>query len=79
MSCQFGISRCFACVFPNIPYKWINTLAETANGGLSGKEKIMLETYIQMNYFDRIIARANTRLMIMTDGQYDLIRHLKAI
>ena len=55
-------------------YKWINTLAETANGGLSGKEKIMLETYIQMNYFDRILVRANRRLQKMTNGQYDLIR-----
>jgi exonuclease SbcC len=27
-----------------------------------------------MNYFDRIISKANTRLMIMTDGQYDLVR-----
>lgn len=55
-------------------YKWINTLAETANGGLSGKEKIMLETYIQMNYFDRILIRANIRLQKMTNGQYDLVR-----
>ena len=55
-------------------YKWVNTLAETANGGLSGKEKIMLETYIQMNYFDRILVRANCRLQKMTNGQYDLIR-----
>ena len=55
-------------------YRWMNTLAETANGGLSGKEKIMLETYIQMNYFDRILVRANRRLQKMTNGQYDLIR-----
>lgn len=55
-------------------FKWVNTLAETANGGLSGKEKIMLETYIQMNYFDRILIRANHRLQKMTNGQYDLIR-----
>lgn len=55
-------------------YQWIKSLYSTANGNISGKEKIMLETYIQMNYFDRIIARANTRLMIMTDGQYDLVR-----
>ena len=55
-------------------YKWINTLAETANGGLSGKEKVMLETYVQMNYFDRILIRANRRLQKMTNGQYDLVR-----
>ena len=39
----------------------------------------MLETYIQMNYFDRSIDRANTRLMIMTDGQYDLVRRKEAL
>ena len=60
-------------------YKWINTLSETANGGLSGKEKIMLETYIQMNYFDRILVRANRRLQKMTNGQYDLIRRQDTI
>ena len=60
-------------------YSSVKTLSNTANGQLSGKEKIMLETYIQMNYFDRIIARANTRLMIMTDGQYDLIRRKEAL
>lgn len=60
-------------------YTWVRALSNTANGQLSGKEKIMLETYIQMNYFDRIIARANTRLMIMTDGQYDLVRRKEAL
>ena len=29
---------------------------------VAGKEKVMLETYIQMNYFDRIIARANAEI-----------------
>lgn len=60
-------------------YTWVKALSNTANGQLVGKEKIMLETYIQMNYFDRIIARANTRLMIMTDGQYDLVRRKEAL
>ena len=53
----------------------VNSLSDTANGKLSGKEKIMLETYIQMNYFDRIINKANRRLMIMSGGQYELKRH----
>lgn len=56
-------------------YLWLNTLSETANGGLGGKEKIMFETYVQMEYFDRILRRANLRLRRMTGGQYDLIRH----
>ena len=55
-------------------YTWVKALSDTANGTITGKDKIMLETYIQMHYFDRIISRANARLMIMTDGQYDLIR-----
>ena len=53
----------------------MNALSETANGGLGGKEKIMFETYVQMEYFDRIIRRANLRLLRMTGGQYELIRH----
>lgn len=59
-----------------IEARWtcVKALANTANGNLSGKEKIMLETYIQMTYFDRVISRANTRFMIMSGGQYELKR-----
>ena len=57
---------------------WMRSLSNTANGSISGKEKIMLETYIQMTYFDRIIARANTRLMVMSGGQYELKRRKEA-
>ena len=53
---------------------WMKALSDTANGTLNGKEKIMLETYIQMTFFDRIIAKANTRFMIMSGGQYELKR-----
>lgn len=53
---------------------WVRALANTANGNLTGKEKIMLETYVQMTCFDRIIARANTRFMVMSGGQYELKR-----
>lgn len=55
-------------------YVWIKSLSDTANGTLSGKRKIELETYIQMTYFDRIIRRANLRLMTMSSGQYELKR-----
>ncbi len=55
-------------------YKWVTALSNTANAKVSGKEKIMLETYIQMTYFDRIIRKANTRLMVMSGGQYELVR-----
>jgi exonuclease SbcC len=60
-------------------WTWIKALSNTANGNITnGKEKIMLETYIQMTYFDRIIARANTRFMVMSSGQYELERRVKA-
>lgn len=59
-------------------YSWVRALSNTANGNLAGKEKIMLETYVQMTYFDRIIARANLRLGVMTDGQYQLKRRTEA-
>jgi exonuclease SbcC len=55
-------------------WTWVKALSNTANGNISGKEKIMLETYIQMTYFDRVITRANTRFMIMSGGQYELKR-----
>lgn len=59
-------------------WTWINALSNTANGYVKGKDRIMLETYVQMNYFDRIIARANTRFLIMSSGQYELIRRKEA-
>ena len=55
-------------------YAWVNALSATANGNLSAKDKISLETYVQMTYFDRIIARANLRFQKMSDGQYELER-----
>ena len=56
----------------------MKALSDTANGTVSGKEKLMLETYIQTAYFDRIIARANIRLLVMTGGQYELVRRKTA-
>lgn len=60
----------------DVEKRWmmVGPLADTANGNLSGREKIMLETYVQMAYFDRIIERANTRFMVMSGGQYELKR-----
>ena len=59
-------------------WTWVKALSNTANGNISGKEKIMLETYIQATFFDRIIDRANTRLMVMSGGQYELVRRQEA-
>ena len=55
-------------------WQWVSALSATAGGTLSSKQKIRLEAYIQMNYLDRILVHANTRLMQMTAGQYELER-----
>ena len=59
-------------------HAWMRALSDTANGTLGGKEKLMLETYIQTTYFDRILERANIRLRKMSGGQYDLKRRKTA-
>ena len=53
-------------------YVWMKALADTAGGTLSGKPKIEFETYVQTAFFDRILRRANLRLMTMSSGQYEL-------
>lgn len=55
-------------------YDWLRNLSDTANGGLKGRDKIMLEIYVQTRFFDRIIERANSRFFIMTGGQFELKR-----
>ena len=55
--------------------RWLDPLSRTANGTVAGKERLTLETFVQTTWFDRIIACANTRLLGMTDGQYELLRH----
>ena len=55
-------------------YVEMRALSNTASGQVSDKEKIMLETYVQTAYFDRILRRANRRLKVMTGGQYELKR-----
>ena len=59
-------------------YQWLKTLNDTMSGQLSGKEKIMLETYILSAYFERIIRKANLRLLKMTNNQYELRRKKEA-
>lgn len=59
-------------------YQWVKSLSDTANGALSGREKLMLETYIQAAYFDKTLGRANVRLLQMSGGQYELKRRTAA-
>ena len=56
----------------------IDSLSRTANGLLTGKERITLESYVQSFYFERIIRRANIRLRMMSDGQYEFVRTSEA-
>ena len=42
-------------------WTWMKSLSNTANGNISGQKKIMLETYIQATFFDRILDRATPR------------------
>lgn len=53
---------------------WLQTLSNTANGKLQGRNKISLETFVQMTYFEKIIRHANKRLEQMSGGQYRLVR-----
>ncbi|MEA5146366.1 MAG: SMC family ATPase [Candidatus Limiplasma sp.] len=53
---------------------WLTALSQTVNGELRGRERIELETYVQTTYLDRVLARANTRLMRMSSGQFELSR-----
>lgn len=55
-------------------YSFINSLSATLNGTLTGKKRVNLETYVQMHYFDKILQRANIRLLRMSRGQYELCR-----
>ena len=50
----------------------MQALSDTVSGSISGRQKINLETYVQMTYFERIIRRANIRFLTMSGGQYEL-------
>lgn len=56
----------------------LRELSQTANGELNGKQKLMLEQYVQSAYFERVLQRANLRLRDMTQGRYEMQRRKKA-
>lgn len=56
----------------------LRELSQTANGELAGKQKLMLEQYVQAAYFERVLQRANLRLRDMTQGRYEMRRQRRA-
>lgn len=55
--------------------QWMQALANTVAGKIgSGKNKIKLETFAQMAYFERVLEKANRRFEEMTAGQYSMVR-----
>ena len=59
-------------------HRMVYALAEAASGSQKGQDKLDLEEYVQISYFDRIIAYANVRYREMSHGQYELIRRNEA-
>ncbi len=56
-----------------VRFTWIKELSDTVNGNLSLKDKIKLETYVQMIYFERVLEKASLRFLEMSGGQYEFI------
>lgn len=54
--------------------RFLQELADTACGSVTGKAKVKFEAYVQMHYFDKILHCANLHLRDMTRGQYELMR-----
>lgn len=50
----------------------IDKLYRSVSGQLSQKVKISFETYVQQYYFKQVIAAANKRLTVLTDGMFTL-------
>ena len=59
-------------------WQWVNDLSATANGVPGANGKVMLETYVQTTYFERILRRANVHLMRMSGGKFDLVRRAES-
>lgn len=52
----------------------VSHLSRTANGELTGQQKLMFEQYVQAAYFSQILSEANKRLRVMAGGRYELLR-----
>ncbi|MFI3249464.1 MAG: SMC family ATPase [Eubacteriales bacterium] len=66
-------------------FQWKEALARTAQGKRiytdkkgEKQNKITLETLVQATYFDRVLGKANVRMLEMSGGQYELFRTSKS-
>ena len=50
----------------------LNDLYRTVSGQLSGKVRFTFEAYVQQYYFKQVVAAANKRLTVLTDGLFTL-------
>ncbi len=55
-------------------YDIIKILSDTANGSLTGKQRITFENYVQAYFMQSVLVEANKRLIRMTDSRYELKR-----
>ena len=55
-------------------YDVIKVLSDTANGSLTGKQRITFENYVQSYFMQAVLVEANKRLIKMTDSRYELKR-----
>ena len=52
----------------------LTTMADVANGRLTGSRKVQFEQFVQARYFDRVLECANRRLADMSGGRFELLR-----
>ena len=52
----------------------VQRLSRIADGRLVGQHRISFEQYVQTSYLESILARANARLIRMTEGRFELRR-----
>ncbi len=55
-------------------YGSMRRLSKTANGELTGRQKLDFEQYVQAYYFKRVLNEADKRLSKMTGGRFVLLR-----